>query len=235
MKAKPWKKPFKVTARETFRNEEIKRDDLPQDVLSILKHLASVYLRDVGFIGYLRENARNALRRKGREYVWPLQQTWLIDTLSKAYDDRVFVLGIIGDIARLIRQRQKEKLGASNTTCIACGGPIPKEREERGQHTCSEPCQRWYRRLMRAIHAGKECRYCGHGLPKDRQKWPKQRRPGRPRGLRQPQEIEPSKTPGSASHSSLKLIPIGHSVPLIPRGKEGVEPGQLAEALEDLK
>ena len=110
-----------------------------------------------------------------------MHMTWLIKTLTRAYGDPTLILGIVSDIARIIRIRQKQKRDGLNTTCIACGGWIPKDREEHRQHTCSEACQNWYRRLMRAIDAGKACRYCGHGLPKDRQKWPKRRRPGRPK------------------------------------------------------
>ncbi len=221
--------------RDTKKLSAIKvnRNDLPRDVLSFVRGVA--LKRPSHPVGPFVKWAREILEAPGRQYVWPLYQTWLIKTLSKAYDDPVLILGSVAEIARMIRRRQKEKQGASNTTCIACAGPIPREREERGQHTCSEPCQGWYRRLMRAIHAGKECRYCGHGLPKDRQKWPKQRRPGRPRGLRHQQETKAEKNPGSASHNALKLIPIGKSVPLVPRGKDGVEPGQLADAVEALK
>ncbi len=170
-----------------------------------------------------------------RSYAYPVYQTWLIDTLAKAYSDRVFILGVIGDIARLIRRRQKQKREASNTTCIACGGWIPKEREERRQHTCSDNCQQWYRRLTRAIDAGRECRYCGRGLPKDRQKWPKRRRPGRPRGLRQRVEIKPGKTLGAPRHMPRHLVPKKETVPLIPNQASGVSLTAIDEYLEGVK
>jgi hypothetical protein len=168
-----------------------------------------------------------------RSYAYPVYQTWLIDTLAKAYSDRVFILGVIGDIARLIRRRQKQKREASNTTCIACGGWIPKEREERRQHTCSDNCQQWYRRLTRAIDAGRECRYCGRGLPKDRQKWPKRRRPGRPRGLRQRVEIKPGKTLG-APRRNTPMIPLGSKpLVLVPNARDGMDLEAISDALEE--
>ena len=134
-----------------------------------------------------------------------MHMTWLIKTLTRAYGDPALILGIVSDIARIIRHRQKQKREGLNTTCIACGGWIPKEREERRQHTCSDACQNWYRRLMREIDAGKACRYCGHGLPKDRRKWPTSRRPGRPRGSGRKVGIDPVKTPGASSQSILKV------------------------------
>ena len=182
-----------------------------------------------------------AARKRGLKRNWdailerpafPKYMTWLIKTLMKAYGDPVLILGMIRDIARIIRHRQKEKRGRSNTTCIACGGWIPKEREERRQHTCNDECQRWYRMLTRAIDAGKECRYCGHGLPKDRQKWPKRRRPGRPRVSRQEQQTGAKKTTGAARHMTPRM-PIGSkSLVLIPNAREGVPLDAISEMIE---
>ena len=207
----------KLKRRKTFKPDFdqslITRMDLPLDFGRMLRRLASEDPENIPqrYVSW----AQGILLAPPRKFIWPLTMTWLIKTLMKAYGDPVLILGMIGDITRIIRRRQQQKREGLNTTCIACGGWIPKDREERSQHTCSDSCQGWYRRLMRAIHAGKECRYCGHGLPKDRQKWPKQRRPGRPRGSRHRQETEPGKTHGSASRSTLKLVPVGKSVVLV--------------------
>jgi hypothetical protein len=161
--------------------------------------------------------------------------TWLVKTLLRAYPDKVFVLGIIGEFARLIRKRRSEKRGASNTTCISCGGWISKEREVLRQHTCSVQCQDWYRRLTRAIDAAKYCRYCGHGYPKERQKSVTTRRPARGRGRRQATDRDAINRRGAARQGyriHRPTITSGTLLPLIPNKREGVDREAVAEAIE---
>ena len=161
---------------------------------------------------------------------FPRSLTWLVSELSLAYHDKRIVLALIGDFARMVRKRRKEKRGLSNTTCIACGGWISVERENRGQHTCSERCQRWYRALMRAKLAAKYCRYCHR--PEGHPEAIKRRRPGRLRVMPRTVKAEVSASRGSASHRMLKVVPPGLSILLRPDKPRGVELGDLETAVE---
>jgi len=166
---------------------------------------------------------------------FPRSLTWLVSELSLAYHDKLIVLALIGDFARLVRKRRKEKRGLSNTTCISCGGWISKEREVLRQHTCSVQCQDWYRRLTRAIDAAKYCRYCGHGYPKERQKSVRTHRPARVRGRRQATDRDAINRPGAARQGyriHRPTITPGTLLRLIPNKREGVDREAVAEAIE---
>ena len=187
------------------------------------------------------------------EPVIPKHLTWLTGILTFAYRDRRFVLSMIGDIAKLMRKRRADPK-TSNTLCIACGGWISEVREKKGQHTCSEPCQRWYRRLMRAWLAERFCRYCSR--PKSHPKTVHLRRPAKPiqkvsgshreDRLRAPGPVKVESIPrkkGNAAgtapgvQGSLPLVRprIGQSVSIVPDAKRGVSLGGLQEALENLQ
>ena len=207
-----------------FNDDKILRSDLPRDVFKILHdlcyHICSKDIRD-----YVRR-ARAALRRRPvRASPWPRQHEWLMRTLRRAYPDKSMVLSMFGDIARLIQGRKRGKR-ESSTTCIACGAWIPREREERRQHTCSEACQDWYKRLCRAMLAARYCRYCnrpkGHPDALKFQKRPK------PRKL----IPEPLKKAGSGSHKRILMRIDSDPVPLVPTARDGVPKDALEEALE---
>lgn len=135
------------------------------------------------------------LRRPGPVFLKNVSLAKL-ESLLKASKSQAEVLGILGDVARVLAKRLKKfDREGSHTTCIACGRWIPVDREERGQHTCSEPCQNWYRRLRRAMQASKYCRYCGR--PNGHPDAVIQRRPGRPRTKAVQPETEPGKNNGA--------------------------------------
>ena len=216
---------------QRFNDDQIKRSDLPADVFGILHDLCyDVPSRDRR---QYRRRARVALKVNSRFSAVPRHLGWLVKTLMRAYPSRVFVLGIIGDIAKLIVKRRKlSKI--SNTTCIACGGWIPKEREDRGQHACCDACQNWYRVLMRAIDAEKVCRYCGHGLKKPT----KAIRRVRPKPVIRlgGQEPERSNSGLGATRQPYVVppvrVPYGANLPLIPNTAQGVELEAVRDALE---
>jgi hypothetical protein len=225
------KKPKPKTPK--FTDDDIRRFDLPRDVFLILHDLCyDTPSRDRR--GYKRR-ARASLRRRQEEKApFPAHLTWLMNTLVTGYGDRQFVLEIIGDVAKLIRNRRKQKFGASNTTCIACGGWIPRDREDKRQHTCSENCQRWYRMLLRAKDAGKVCRHCGRGLPKNLEEWPKRRRPARPRLVQGKLESDAKQGYGATRQAYPVKLRIGESLPLVPNAKDGVEVGKLEEMMQEM-
>ena len=161
----------------------------------------------------------------------PKHLSWLTKTLLLAYRDRALVLAMVGDIAKLIAKRKKGPK-TSSTTCIACGGWISKEREERRQHTCSDRCQDWYRRLTRAIDAEKTCRYCGHGMPKTSKAAVRRVRPARPQSVHQKTEIVPQKGYGAPRRVALKSVPVGGFVPLKPTGPAGRPFEDVKEQIE---
>jgi hypothetical protein len=218
-----------------FNDDLIRRDDLPRDVFEIIHDLCyHVPSRDIN--SYVRR-AQEALRKpaspSGIKSPFPKQLTWLVGTLIVAYRDKVTVLSMIGDFARLIVRRRKEpKL--SSTTCICCGGWIPIDRENRNQHTCSKACHRWYRILMRAKQAARFCRYCGR--PEKHAESIKRRRPGRPRLPLRVVPNDAGKNPGAVRHGyhiKPPRVPAGAIVPLIPNKRDGVDLGAVREALEE--
>lgn len=216
-----------------FNDDQIRRTDLPRDVFVILHDLC--YHTRLRRISPYVKRAQEALRKAVRnDDAWPKHQTWLIKLLLRAYPDKVFVLGIIGEFVRLIKKRRKEKRGASNTTCICCGGWIPLKREIHRQHTCSDGCQNWYRRLTRAIDAARWCRYCGR--PAKHAEAVKRRRLARGRVNRQITEKDAANRRGATRQGYRRITPsikLGTSLALIPNRHEGVDREAVAEALEE--
>ena len=211
----------------------INRTDIPSDALSILKMLVEK-IHDVNFI---RHKAREVLKRDGKVYPWPVQSLWLRNTLLKAYPASV-VLSIIGDVARIMTKRGRGPK-QSNTTCIACGSWIPIDREERGNPTCSGPCYRWWRCLRRAIDANKECRYCGHGLPKATRKTIRRRRPGRQKAVVSSLignlKNDAEKGYGAVRHIRATDFPKGETTPLRPDGPSKAPFQNMQEQLEEAR
>lgn len=121
-----------------------------------------------------------ARRKKagGKSITIPQGYSWVVRVLSKAYGLQR-TLAVLGDISRIIRKRNQEGRNGSLTTCVACGGWIPIERERRHLSTCSEECYGWIRRLWRAQAAQRQCRYCGHGMPQELRRAIRMRRPRR--------------------------------------------------------
>lgn len=218
-----------------FNDDLIRRDDLPRDVFEILHDLCyHVPSRDIH--GYVRR-AQQALRKpaspSGIKSPLPKHLTWLVTTLTVAYRDKVTVLGMIGDFARLIvRRRKGPKL--SSTTCICCGGWIPLDRENHRQHTCSALCQRWYKMLLRAKDAARYCRWCKR--PTNHPEAIKRRRPARIRGRAKGAGSEAAKQP-SAGRYGYRIkparVPRGTVLPLIPNKPDGVDLGAVREALAE--
>ena len=69
-----------------------------------------------------------------------------------------FVFGDAPTPAILLRGFGKKK---QMFFCILCRGEIDPARARRGGVTCSETCQKEYRRLKRQESAQRKCRLCG--------------------------------------------------------------------------
>ena len=182
------------------------------------------------------ERKGNEMKSSGRRRVEPKPKMviprsliWIIKVLRRGYS-QLEILAILSDLARILRTRKNEK-GLSQTACIVCRGWIPVRREDRGQHTCSEDCQRLYRLWRRAKLAAKFCRYCKR--PVRHPEFAKLGRPKRKVRIRVQTDAQSAeKGYGAASRSIRQILSVKDSISIVPSAPEGVGIRAIEEAVE---